>query len=58
MFTKEKDQLTAMHVEDTRYIANLRIHIERDIGAVRRRNTILSATLYGVTNRLSDKENW
>ena len=43
-FTKGKDQLTAFEVEQTRNIANVRIHAERVIGCVRQRFTILSAT--------------
>ena len=43
-YTKGKDQLTAFEVEQTRNIANVRIHVERVIGCVRQRFTILSAT--------------
>ena len=43
-FMKGKDQLTAFEVEQTRNIANVRIHVERVIGCVRQRFTILSAT--------------
>ena len=44
-FTKGKQQLSALEVENTRTIANVRIHVECVIGAVRQRYTILQATL-------------
>ena len=43
-FIKGKDQLTALEVEQTRNIANVRIYVERVIGCVWQRFTILSAT--------------
>lgn len=44
-FTKGKSQLTPKEIESTRRLANVRIHVERIIGAVRQRFQILSATV-------------
>jgi len=44
-FTKGKQQLSALEVENTRTIANVRIHVKRVIGSVRQRYTILQGTL-------------
>ena len=43
-FTKGKKQLTGIEVEQTRQIANVRIHVERVIGAIHQKYTFLSAT--------------
>ena len=44
-FTKGKSQLSAMEVQETREIANVRIHVERVIGNVRQKYSILQSTL-------------
>ena len=44
-FTRGKNQLDAISVEETRKLANVRIHVERVIGVVRQKFQILSGTL-------------
>jgi len=44
-FTRGKQQLSALEIEDTRNIANVRIHVERVIGCVRQKYSILRSTL-------------
>ena len=44
-FTKGKTQLSALEIEETQSIANIRIHVERVIRTVRQKYTILQGTL-------------
>lgn len=44
-FTRGKSQLNSLEVEDTRTIANVRIHVEHVIGVVRQKYSILRGTL-------------
>ena len=44
-FTKDQDQMRAEDVEDTRVIANVRIHVEWVIGNLRKKYSIINGTL-------------
>ena len=44
-FTRGKPQLSGEEVENSRKIANVRIHIEHAIGLLRRRFTILTGVM-------------
>lgn len=44
-FTKGKEQLSTKEVETTRWLARVRIHIERVIGQLRKKYKILQQTL-------------
>ena len=44
-FTKGKAQLTAKEVQESRELAVLRIHVEKLIGVIKQKYTILEGTL-------------
>ena len=44
-FTKGKDQLSAVEIEEIQTIANVRIHVERVIGMVQQKYSILHDTI-------------
>ena len=55
-FTKGKSQLSALEIKETRNIANVQIDVERVIGLVRQKYTILQGTLHihFVTKRVGE----
>lgn len=44
-FTRGKQQLSKLEVDSARQLAHIRIHVERVIGMVRQKYTILQSTL-------------
>ena len=55
-FTRGKPQLSVMEVQETRQIANVRIHVERVIGLVRQKYPILRSTIpiYYLTRKANE----
>ena len=56
-FTRGKSQLSGIEVEETRKIANVHIHVERVIGNIRKKFSLLSATQpidFNITRQISD----
>ena len=57
VFTRDKLQLSALEIEDTRNIANVQIHVERVISCVRQKYTVSRSTLpiNFVTKRVNEE---
>ena len=53
-FTKEKPQLSPLDIEATRSLVNVRIHIERGIGTVHQKYTILGHSIIPIHYLMSD----
>ena len=53
-FTKGKPQLSPLDIETTRSLANVRIHVERVIGTVRQKYTILGHSVIPIHYLMSD----
>ena len=54
-FTKGKAQLSPVEIETTRNLANVRIHVERVIGCVRQKYTILGHGIIPIPYMMSDR---
>ena len=53
-FTKGKPQLSPLDIETTRSLANVRIHVERVIGTVHQKYTILGHSVIPIHYVMSD----
>ena len=53
-FTKGKSQLDPVKIEKTLNLANVRIHVERVIGVLRQKYSILQSTDYVMRNTSKD----
>ena len=51
-FTKGKNQLSKTEVDNSRQLSRVRIHVERVIGVVRQKFTILESTGIKMTNNV------